>query len=94
MTIDEAGNTFTIQGLDLNYDGVCLGPSNKYRDEKIIIDAGESHGKNATKVRHYDGLTVEEYLRNALNVLMKRGVHRFYLYAVDNESRKALRSVY
>lgn len=91
VTIDEVGSTFTIQGLDLNYAGVILGPSIKYRDGKIVIDARESHDKNAIKTRLDDGLTAEEHLRNALNVLMKRGVHGLYLYAVDEELRKQLR---
>ncbi|MCT8399157.1 DUF2075 domain-containing protein [Weissella cibaria] len=29
-------------------------------------------------------------MRNALNVLMKRGVHGLYLYAVDEQLRKRL----
>lgn len=90
MTIDEVGSTFTLEGLDLNYAGVILGPSIKYREGKIVIDASESHDKNATKTRLDDGLTAEEHLRNALNVLMKRGVHGLYLYAVDEELRKRM----
>lgn len=31
QTIDEIGSTFSIQGLDLNYAGVIIGPSVKYR---------------------------------------------------------------
>lgn len=55
-----------------------------------MIDANESHDKNATKTRLDDGLTSEEHLRNALNILMKRSVHGLYLYAVDEELRKQL----
>lgn len=91
VTIDEVGSTFTIQGLDLNYASVILGPSIKYRHGNIMIDASESHDKNATKTRLDDGLTGKEHLRNALNVLMKRGVHGLYLYAVDEELRKQLK---
>ena len=32
QTINEVGSTFTIQGFDLNYAGVILGPSVKYRN--------------------------------------------------------------
>jgi len=85
VTIDEVGSTFTIQGLDLNYAGAILGPSIKYRDGKIVIDASESYDKNATKTRLDDGLPAEEHLRNALNVLMRRDVHGLYLYAVDEQ---------
>ena len=38
QTINEVGSTFTIQGFDLNYAGVILGPSVKYRDGKIAFD--------------------------------------------------------
>ncbi len=31
-TIDEIGSTYTVQGFDLNYVGVELGPSVKYRN--------------------------------------------------------------
>ena len=37
-TIDEIGSTFTIQGFDLNYAGVILGPSVTYNREKHCIE--------------------------------------------------------
>ena len=43
QTIDEVGSTFTIQGFDLNYAGVILGPSVKYRNGKIIFEPSASH---------------------------------------------------
>ncbi|MGY4842223.1 DNA/RNA helicase domain-containing protein [Weissella cibaria] len=33
-------------------------------------------------------------MQNALNVLMKRGVHGLYLYAVDDELRNKLLHIY
>ena len=36
-TIYEVGSTYTIQGFDLNYVGVILGPSVKYRDGKNCL---------------------------------------------------------
>ena len=42
QTIDEVGSTYTIQGFDLNYAGVILGPSVKYRNGEIIFDPTES----------------------------------------------------
>ncbi|MFR8313475.1 MAG: DNA/RNA helicase domain-containing protein [Ruminococcus sp.] len=35
QTIGEVGSTFTIQGFDLNYAGVILGPSVKYKDGRV-----------------------------------------------------------
>lgn len=78
----------------LNYAGAILGLSIKYRDGKIVIDVGESHDKNATKTQVSDGLSAEEHLQNALNVLMKSGVHGLYLYAVDDELRNKLLHIY
>ena len=37
QTINEVGSTFTIQGFDLNYAGVILGPSVKYRNGEIVF---------------------------------------------------------
>ncbi|MEJ6400323.1 DUF2075 domain-containing protein [Nicoliella lavandulae] len=94
QTIDEIGSTFTIQGFDLNYAGLIIGPSVKYRNGKIIYDAAASKNKKATKRRTLDNGerkdVSEELLQNELNVLMKRGVNGLYIYAVDDELRAAL----
>ena len=50
-TIDEVGSTFTIQGFDLNYVGVILGPSVKYRDGRIVFDGSASKNDQATQKR-------------------------------------------
>ena len=92
FTIDEVGSTFTIQGFDLNYAGVIIGPSVKYRDGKIIFDRSASANKLATNKRHGTEDYSEQNLRNELNVLLKRGVHGLYLFAVDEELRKKLQS--
>lgn len=91
-TINEIGSTFTIQGFDLNYAGLIVGPSVKYRNNKLIFDPSASANTNATKKR--DGKDFSEFhLRNELNVLIKRGVHGLYIYAVDDELRKKLLSL-
>ncbi|MBW1605890.1 DUF2075 domain-containing protein [Lactobacillus sp. Sy-1] len=93
QTIDEIGSTFTIQGFDLNYAGLIIGPSVKYRNGKIIFDSKSSKNSKATNRRSINGKKVdvsEELLQNELNVLMKRGVHGLYIYAVDEELRAAL----
>ena len=38
QTIKEIGSTYTIQGFELNYAGVILGPSVKYENGHIIFD--------------------------------------------------------
>ncbi|MCO6224416.1 DUF2075 domain-containing protein [Staphylococcus epidermidis] len=95
QTIDEIGSTFTIQGLDLNFAGVIIGPSVKYRDGKIIFGKSESANKKATQRRTLkDGSKQyfsEMLLKNELNVLLTRGVNGLYIYAVDDQLREALK---
>lgn len=95
-TINEVGSTYTIQGLDLNYAGLIIGPSVKYRNGKIIFDKNSSENKKAIQNRKLSDDTLqnfaEELLKNELNVLMTRGVNGLYIYAVDDELREALKN--
>ncbi|BAK27927.1 DUF2075 domain-containing protein [Streptococcus gallolyticus subsp. gallolyticus] len=95
QTIDEVGSTYTIQGFDLNYAAVIIGPSVKYRDGKIIFDPSASCNEKAIRNRTLaDGTKMkfgETLLRNELNVLLTRGVNGLYLFAVDEELQKALK---
>lgn len=95
-TINEAGSIYTIQGFDLNYSAVIIGPSVKYRDGKVIYDPDFSANRNAVsnrtlkngkKQKIYDTL-----LPNELNVLLTRGINGLYIYAVDDELRITLLS--
>lgn len=90
-TINEVGSTFSIQGFDLNYVGVIIGPSVKYRDGQIIFDKDASKNSKATNMRDGSIDYSRENLRNELNVLLKRGVHGLYLFAVDPELQRALK---
>lgn len=94
QTIDEVGSTYTIQGFDLNYSGVIIGPSVKYRDGKIIYDPEQSSNKRATERRTLANgekqYVYEDLLPNELNVLLTRGVNGLYIYAVDDALRSAL----
>ena len=89
-TIDEIGSTFTIQGFDLNYAGVIIGPSVKLRDGKLIFDSKASKNKRAVNKRSGVKDYSDKNLRNELNVLLKRGVHGLYLFAVDPGLQSAL----
>ena len=95
QTIDEVGSTYTIQGFDLNYAGVIIGPSVKYRNGKIIFDPKESKNEKATRRRTLSDGTLksfgEDFLRNELSVLLTRGVNGLYIYACDDELRKVLK---
>ncbi|MDO5156480.1 MAG: DUF2075 domain-containing protein [Eubacteriales bacterium] len=94
QTIKEVGSTFTIQGFDLNYAGVILGPSVKYRNGKIIFDPSASHNDKAIRNRTLSDGTKQKFgqtlIQHEVRVLMTRGVNGMYIYACDPELRQAL----
>ncbi len=94
QTINEIGSTFTIQGFDLNYAGVILGPSVKYRNGEVIFDPLASYNAKAVRNRTLsDGSKQkfgEELIQHEVRVLMTRGVEGLYIYACDDELRKVL----
>ena len=94
QTINEVGSTFTIQGFDLNYAGVILGPSVKYRDGKIIFDSTASKNEKAVRNRTLSDGTKQKFgetlIQHEVRVLMTRGVNGMYIYACDPELRAAL----
>lgn len=93
-TINEVGSTYTIQGFDLNYAGVILGPSVKYRDGHIVFDPQASCNKKAVQKRTLSDGTKQSFgeilLQHEVRVLMTRGVNGLYIYACDEELRKVL----
>ena len=91
-TLGEIGSTYTIQGFDLNVAGVIIGPSVKYRDGRVVFEAEGSENKKATQKKRGVVDYSEQNLHNELNVLLKRGVHGLYLFAVDSELQKALKN--
>lgn len=95
QTINEIGSTYTIQGFDLSYAGVIIGPSVQYRNGKIVFDAKSSHNDRAKEKRTLsDGSKYsfsEEFIKNELRVLLTRGVNGLYIYAVDDELREEIK---
>lgn len=99
-TIHEVGSIYTIQGFDLNYVGVILGPSVGYDEHtgQILIDTTKYKDVGAFNSR--SDLSAEEtqqykqkIILNSINVLMKRGIHGLYIYATDPKLRKKLLSL-
>ncbi|TCI42945.1 DUF2075 domain-containing protein [Exiguobacterium sp. SH3S2] len=94
-TIAEAGSIYTIQGFDLNYVGVVLGPSVTYdhTEDCLVIDTNLY--KDTGAYAGIDGidnveLAKEQIVLNSINILMKRGVQGLYLYASDEALRQKL----
>ena len=95
QTINEVGSTFTIQGFDLNYVGVILGPSIKYDGNKIVYEPVKDHYKKTTNRRTLSDGSQKEFseklLKNELRVLMTRGIDGLYIYACDEKLREKLK---
>ncbi len=96
-TINEVGSTYTIQGFDLSYVGVILGPSVKYRNGDIIFDPSESYNTRATSRRTLSDGSKQSFgkifIRNEVKVLLSRGVKGLYIYACDDNLREALKTI-
>ncbi|WP_431027789.1 DUF2075 domain-containing protein [Lysinibacillus sp. LZ02] len=94
-TINEVGSIYTIQGFDLNYVGVVLGPSVQYDAVKgeIVIDTSLYMDKGA--YTGMDGIknvneAKEKIVLNSINILMKRGIKGLYIYASNEALRNKL----
>lgn len=94
QTINEIGSTFTIQGSDLNYAGVILGPSVTYKDGKVCFDASKKRYQRMTQYRTLSDGTKQKFgqelIQHEVRVLMTRGVKGLYIYACDENLRNAL----
>ncbi|RYL94144.1 DUF2075 domain-containing protein [Sporolactobacillus sp. THM19-2] len=97
-TIDEVGSVYTVQGFDLNYVGVILGPSVSYDEgrDRLLIDI-DKYQDQAAFVNRSDldspDQIKERIILNSINVLMTRGVRGLYLYASDPKLRHRLLSL-
>lgn len=85
-TLGECGSIYTIQGFDLNYAGVIIGPSVTWQEGKIVFDPSKSCNSQAIN----GSSEPVENLKHELNVLLKRGVHGLYLFAVDERLEEHL----
>lgn len=98
-TIREVGSIYTVQGFDLNYVGVILGPSITYDEKKqeLVVrpekykDTEAFRDSSITRVKYDINRVKENIILNSINVLMKRGVKGLYLYASDEKLRNILK---
>lgn len=96
-SIKEVGSIYTVQGFDLNYVGVVLGPSVSYDEDKdeLVIDPSKYKDTGAFISRtdlspEKNQEIKEEIILNSINVLMKRGIRGLYIYAADPKLRQRL----
>ncbi|MGJ9414139.1 DNA/RNA helicase domain-containing protein [Aeromicrobium sp. CF4.19] len=100
-SIDEVGSIHTIQGYDLNYAGVIIGPDLRFDPvaERIYFDRDryfDSRGKsnNSTLGLTYTDDDLLGYVRNIYAVLLTRGILGTFIYVCDPALRERLRSFF
>lgn len=98
-TIREAGSIYTIQGFDLNYVGVILGPSVSYDEEKDELKILTENYKDTEAFRGRDEFddpesVKEKIILNSINILLKRGIKGLFIFASDRKLRARLMELY
>lgn len=92
--INEVGCIHTVQGYDLNYVGVIIGPEFSYDTEnkKFKVDKEkyfDTNGRNGIT----DPDELERYIINIYKTLLTRGIKGTYVYVVDENLRNYLNQV-
>lgn len=89
-SLDEIGSIHTLQGYDLNYAGVVIGPDLQWDDtaQRVVFSRADYADTGGKKNNGYLSRTdsdedLREYVINLYNVLLTRGVRGTYLYVVD-----------
>lgn len=82
--INEIGCIHTIQGYDLNYVGVILGPEISYNAKTKMIEIDKDKYKDFNGKRTIvDGEELKKYIVNIYKTLLTRGIKGTYIHAVD-----------
>jgi DUF2075 family protein/DNA replication protein DnaC len=86
--LNEVGCIHTVQGYDLNYVGVIIGPELSYdpNSKKLVINRDNYYDVNGHR-----GITdpeeLERYIINIYKTLLTRGIKGTYIYVVDDRLR-------
>ena len=96
-SLDEVGSIHTVQGYDLNYAAVIIGPDLGFDPvaQKLVFHRENYHdkkGKENNKVlgKVYSDEDMLDFVVNIYRVLMTRGVLGTYVYVSDPDLKKYL----
>ncbi|MFT4303503.1 MAG: DNA/RNA helicase domain-containing protein [Candidatus Woesearchaeota archaeon] len=92
--INEVGCIHTIQGYDLNYAGVIIGPELSYDFDKkeFVIDPKKyKDSKGKASLENADDL--RRYILNIYKVLLTRGIKGTFVYICDDNLKKYFHSL-
>jgi hypothetical protein len=97
-SLEEVGSIHTVQGYDLNYAGVIVGPDLGYDPvaKKLVFHRDHYFDKKGKENNPRLGLTYSDedllgYVINIYRVLLTRGILGTYVYICDPNLRELLR---
>lgn len=93
-SINEVGCIHTVQGYDLNYAGVIIGPELSYdfNKKEFIIYPHKYFDLNGKKGIE-DPLELKKYILNIYRTLLTRGIMGTYIFIVDENLRKYFKEI-
>lgn len=98
-SLEEVGSIHTVQGYDLNYAGVIIGPDLTYDADtrRVVVNRasyfdtkGKENNRRLGKVYTDDDLL--RFVQNIYAVLLTRGIRGTYVYVCDPGLRTYLRN--
>ena len=96
--VEEVGSIHTVQGYDLNYAGVIIGPDIRWdtASARMVFDREHYFDKKGMENNPRLGITYTDddllrFVRNIYGVLLTRGVRGAYVYVCDPALRERLR---
>jgi len=97
-SLQEVGSIHTVQGYDLNYAGVIIGPELRYdvASGRLFVDReayrdGKGKENNPKLGIEFDDDDLLVFIRNIYGVLLTRGMRGTYVYVCDPALREHLR---
>jgi hypothetical protein len=97
-SVDEVGSIHTVQGYDLNYAGVIIGPDLRFDtySGKLFVDRAsyfDKKGKENNDVlgKVYSDDDLLRFVANIYAVLLTRGIRGTYVHVVDPPLREYLK---
>ncbi len=88
--IDKVGYVRNVQGFDLKYAGVILGPSVKYQDGRLRFMKKYSGGSHKGFLPE-DEERATKLIADEVGVLLTRGIKGVYIFAADKNLRIKLK---
>lgn len=87
--INEVGCIHTVQGYDLNYAGVIIGPEISYNKNKKKFNVYPKKYMDINGKRGVNNIKeLERYIINIYKTLLMRGIYGTYVYIVDDGLRR------